>query len=381
MAAGWLPSSRSECTDGTMARQIKWGILGSGPIAQAYATAIAAQPRSSVCAVASRSAGRAQRFAEPWPGCRPYDDYERAIVESDADIFYVATATGTHERLVERCIDRGRAVLCEKPFVTNASAARRLTERARRANVFLMEAMWSRFVPGITEAKRLIAEGRLGDVRHAEATFGFIGTAEGLGARLLPGPGAGVLLDLGVYPISLISYLLGDIARATGADLRTDQGVDAHAAFTLEGARGFTAACTVSFQVTLPCTMTFYGTRGKLALRSPMNNPRGLWLTLDPERGAPPEWIRARPLLAKNYLRYQNRVQPLISGRTRYIPASSKGSGFRYELDHVVECLDRGATESDIMPHEATVHVQGVMDELRRSHLPARQVVDKGEHP
>ena len=216
-----------------MTNKFRWGILGAGNIAKKFCAGVQALADHELVAVGSRSQEKADQFGAQFNIPHRHNSYEALAADPAVDAIYVATPHPMHKDHSLLCLRHGKAVLCEKPFTINAAEAKVVIDEARRLQIFLMEAMWTRFVPAVVEAKRLIDEGAIGEVRMINADFGFRAGFNPASRAFDPALGGGGLLDVGVYPISLASMLLGRPNRiATLAELG-QTGVDEQSAFIL----------------------------------------------------------------------------------------------------------------------------------------------------
>lgn len=201
-------------------------ILGAGSIAGHMAEALNGI-KDQVCpyAIASRDLAKAQAFAEKWNFKKAYGSYEEMAADPDIDLVYIATPHSHHYEGAKLCIEHGKNVLVEKAFTANAKQAKELIDLAREKDVFMAEAMWTRYMPGLQKIREIIAEGRIGEVDSVEANFSIpISDKERMQNPALAG---GALLDLGVYTLTFASMFLGDdivstesrcIKYATGVD-------------------------------------------------------------------------------------------------------------------------------------------------------------------
>ncbi|HOQ90164.1 MAG TPA: Gfo/Idh/MocA family oxidoreductase, partial [Candidatus Hydrogenedentes bacterium] len=154
-------------------RTVHWGIVGTGAIARAFAEGLRQARGAVLWAVGSRSAEKARRFAETFGARRAYGSYAELAADPDVDVLYIATPHALHMEHTLMGLDAGKAVLCEKPFALNAVQADQMVRRARERKLFLMEAMWTRFLPAVRTARDWLRAGRIGALRMAQADFGF----------------------------------------------------------------------------------------------------------------------------------------------------------------------------------------------------------------
>ena len=192
-----------------MRRRIGWGILGTGAIAHKFARGLAALDDADLVAVGSRTAHRAREFAEEFSVPHRHARYESLVEDEDVDVVYVATPNPFHREHCLLCLRGCKAVLCEKPFALNAAQAEEVIGEARQRELFLMEAMWTRFLPVMGVVRGWIADGAVGEVRMVTADFGFRAEFASEGRLFDLHLGGGSLLDVGVYTLSLASMVLG----------------------------------------------------------------------------------------------------------------------------------------------------------------------------
>jgi predicted dehydrogenase len=192
-----------------MAKKIKWGVMGCGGIANQYANDLVISKHGQLVAVGSRSITKAQKIAAEHGGVRAYGSYEELAANPEVDIVYVATPHPFHMKNTLLAIRYGKHVLCEKPLAMNARQTRRMIAAAQKQSVFLMEGMWTRFFPATVQLRKWLAAGHIGKVIAVEADFGVHFKAGPEHRIFNPHLGGGALLDLGVYPVSFASMILG----------------------------------------------------------------------------------------------------------------------------------------------------------------------------
>ncbi|MET9970784.1 Gfo/Idh/MocA family oxidoreductase [Streptomyces sp. NPDC006356] len=322
----------------------RWGIAGTGSIANGFADALGRLPDARLVAVGSRSRETADAFGEKYgiaPGHR-HTSYEDLAADDSVDIVYVASPHSHHHEHTLLFLNAGRPVLCEKAFALDATQAAEMVAVARERGLFLMEAMWSRFLPSHVKIRELLAEGAIGEVQSVEADFGFRFPTDP-GHRLFdPALGGGALLDLGVYPISLAAMVLGTPDRITAYGTLGPTGVDEHTAVLSGYPSGATALAQCSLRAMLGCTARITGTEGFIELPFMMHCPDELTVQ--------------------------------VRGITEHLslPAAREGDGtdtagggLHHQARHVQERLLAGATESDIMPLDETVAIMRTLDTAR----------------
>lgn len=214
-----------------MSNTFNWGIIGLGKIAHAFAKDLATIPDAKLVAVASRSGERATAFAKTYDAEYAAGGYSAIFDGPRLDAVYIATPHVSHCELTIECLRRGVPVLCEKPLGLNLSEVERMIAVARDENVYLMEALWTRFLPSTKKILELIAAGRIGTVEAVRADFGFRAGPDAAGRILDPHLGGGSLLDIGIYPVFLAQLLFGRpeeiqaMGRLTAAGVDVDMGI------------------------------------------------------------------------------------------------------------------------------------------------------------
>ena len=318
-----------------MADAIRWGILGTGKIARAFATALQDVSDAVLAGVASRSLDKAVAFGAEFHAGAPYGSYEELVASGDIDLVYVATPHPQHAANALLALGAGKGVLCEKPFTMNLVEAEQVINLARSKNLFLMEAMWTRFMPALGEVKRLIALGEIGSVHQVVADFGFAATFGPEHRVFNPALGGGALLDLGIYPLSIAASLLGPVVDVKAQAEMGPTGVDVQTGFTMKHADGGMSVCSCSFQARTPGELTVSGSRGHIRMNTMFHRARSLTVALE-------------------------------DGSTRTIDTPYLGNGYVHEVIEAQRCFRQGLIESPGMTHAETLALMGVMDEIRR---------------
>lgn len=318
-----------------MAARIRWGILGTGTIAHKFAEGLAAANSADLVAVGSRAHATANAFGDRFGIPRRHASYEALAADPDVDVIYISTPHPMHRPNSILCLEQGKAVLCEKPFTVNAREARDVVDVARRQGCFLMEAMWTRFLPIIAHVRAWVAEGAVGEVRMIEASFGFRGGPDETSRALAPELAGGGLLDVGIYPISLASFIYGAQPKEIVSMVHLGTtGVDEQAAmvFRYEGDALATLSCAVR-------TNTYHnavimGTDGMIVID-------------------PPFWSATTATLDR----------PGEKPLKKRIPL--KGNGYHYQAGEVMACMREGRLESEIMPWAESIAIMETMDAIR----------------
>jgi predicted dehydrogenase len=322
--------------------RIGWGLVGTGGICDQLAQALAHVPDARLVAVGSRDAARAEAFAEARRAThgpvRSHGSYRALVEDPEVDVVYVGTPHPDHAPSMMLALAAGKAVLCEKPFTVNRREAEAAVALARRQGVFLMEAMWMRYVPAMVELRRLLDAGTIGDVVSTSADFGFAAShfppEHRCFARELAGGG---LLDVGIYPLNFAAFVLGPVAAVHADAELGPTGVDVHTVFTLRHANGRRSQGLCSLLATTACHATVLGTQGRIDVEPPFYAAQRLRVVRGTQEDSPVEFV-ARPW---------------------------RGNRYVAQVEEVQRCLRAGLSESPAMPLDETIALVGWMDEMR----------------
>jgi predicted dehydrogenase len=317
-----------------MTATVRWGILGTGKIAKAFATALKDTPDAVLAGVGSRNLDSAALFAREYGG-RAYGSYDALVHDANVDLVYVATPHPLHFENVRMALAAGKGVLCEKAFTMNRREAGELVRLARADRLFLMEAMWTRFLPALAEVRRIIESGEIGAVRHVHAALGFKADVGPEHRLFNPQLGGGALLDVGVYPLSIALALLGPVEAVLAQAALGATGVDEQTDVLLRHRGGAMSTCSCSLRARLASELTVAGERGHVRMQAMFH-------------------------------RSQSVSVALADGSTRTIAAPYLGNGYVHEVIEAQRCWRAGLVESPHMTHDDTLALMGVMDEVRR---------------
>lgn len=351
-----------------MSGAVSWGILGTGSIARQFAEGLRHVPGADLRAVASRDRERAESFARGFgQEVKAHESYEDLVADEKIDVVYVATPNMRHRADSLLSLEAGKAVLCEKPFALNAREAREVIAAAREKKLFCMEAMWMRFVPSMVRARSLVKDGALGEARMLTADFGVVANRSPASRLFDPSMGGGVLLDLGVYTVSLAYHLMGQPVRVTGSGIVGPTGVDEQIGVVMEFAGGNMAILSASFNARTPCEATLTGTKARLRIHSPIYCPQKLTLEEFGSRGGgdAPKWARGNAISRKVYEKYRFHLRPRLMGSGRKIVDRIQGNGYNYEALEATRCLQEGHLESEVMPLDESLRIMETLDTLR----------------
>jgi predicted dehydrogenase len=314
---------------------IRWGVIGTGGIAATFAGDLALLPDAEIVAVGSRSRAGADAFADRFAIGHRHSSYEALAQDPEVDAVYVATPHPMHRDNALLAIQAGKAVLVEKPFTINAAEAAELIDAAKTQGTFLMEAMWTRFLPHVVRIRELIAAGRLGELRSMTADHGQWFPSDPEFRLFAPELGGGALLDLGIYPLSFASMLFGSPSTVTAVSDKAMTGVDAQTAVVLQYAGG---RQSVSFTTLETRTANHASINGRDAR-----------IEIDGVFYAPTTFS----IIDRD-------------GATERVEIAHEGQGLRHQAAEVGRCLRAGLVESPVMPLAETLSIMETLDEVRR---------------
>lgn len=319
---------------------LNWGVLAPGDIAGDFVRAMHAHTDQRAVAVAGRSPERSRAFAEAHGIGRWHESHEALVADPQVDIVYVAAPHSEHRRLALLAIAAGKPVLVEKPVALTAAEARDIRDAARRAGVFAMEAMWTRYLPQTDVMMRLKEEGVLGDIELVLADFGTRGSPDPHGRVYDPALGGGALLDLGIYPVWFSHLWLGKPKAITAVGNLTPTGVDARTAIVLGYDGGAQAVLSTTLMAFSPARASVCGSAGRIEVNPWFAVPAGFELV------APGK------------------------GDVRIPFANDTGLAFRdglaWEAAAVAQHVADGLTDSPLHPFDLAIEVMETMDEIRR---------------
>lgn len=316
----------------TSPAQVRWGVLGPGRIADNVVPDVPLAGGGEVVAVGSRSLDRAQAFADRHGIARAHGSYGALLADAEVDAVYVATPHPQHRVLALAAIAAGKALVVEKSFTATAAGTREVVEAARAAQVFCMEAMWTRFQPVHARIREMLADGAIGEVLSVQAELGVHAPDDPTDRFWDPAQGGGALLDLGVYVVSFAQAVLGVPERVVAHGSLAATGVERDAALLLGFDGGRSASLTVSLRSAMPGQARIFGTRGWVDVLPRFHHPHAFVLHRD---GADAEEVTLRPT----------------------------GTGYSHQFAQAAACLAARMTESTVMPLADTVAVMDVLTE------------------
>jgi len=319
-------------------KTIRWGILGTGWIATLFAKGLNDLPATELVAVGSRSQASADEFADKFDIPTRHASYEALAKDPNIDVIYVSSPHTLHKEHSILCMSEGKAVLCEKPFTLNAGETEEMITFAREHKVFLMEAMWTRFLPHMKQIRSLIAEGAIGELRMLQADFGMAFPFNPEHRLFDIELGGGALLDAGIYPVSLAHYLFGPPTEIKSFANFGSTKVDEEVAMVMQHAEGQLSLLSTSLRLDLPHEALILGTKGKIKIHKSWFTPSSFTLYQDGEE-----------------------IETVTSG----VEGELEHAPYNYEALEVNQCLREGKLESSIMPLDESLVIMQTLDTLR----------------
>ncbi|WP_373058715.1 Gfo/Idh/MocA family protein [Zunongwangia sp. H14] len=313
---------------------VNWAIIGPGRIAKKFATGLKEVPGANLYAVASRSMERAENFAREYEADKAYGSYEELVKDENVEVVYIATPHVFHYDNTLLCLNHKKAVLCEKPFAMDTEQVREMIALAREKNVFLMEAMWTQFLPHFQFVMKLIETGKYGKLKHLKADFGFHSPFNESHRLYNKSLGGGSLLDIGIYPVFTALSALGVPEEISAKAKLAPTGVDEECEMILTYNNGVEAELHSTVGRVTPTTATFLFEKAVVTMNSRFHEPTNI--TISTEEGE----------------------------KTKDFGVST--NGYNFEAAHVQEMLWKGRTESDQMTFDKSLQLIGLLDEVRR---------------
>jgi predicted dehydrogenase len=318
--------------------KIRWGILGCGRIARKFAADLRLVADAELIAIASRDKETLKLFAKDFPCKHQHNSYEELVANKEVDVIYVATPHSHHLEHTLLCLNHNKAVLSEKAFAINSRQAMEMIRTAKEKKVFLMEALWTKFLPHYNKLQELLQHKTLGDIKSVLINFGFKTTASHPARLFDPALGGGSLLDIGIYNVFMAMAVLGKPDAIEASMTPAATGVDEQIAVLFKYNNGAMAQLFSSFSTNLPIQAELNGTEGCITLTNRFYEPSA---TIQLSKKLPYE----REIIAVE---------------------KEGGFGYQYEARHINECLKKGLTESPVMTHADTLLQMEILDAIRK---------------
>lgn len=314
-------------------KNIKWGILGLGKIAGKFATGLKDVEGAELYAVASRSKTKSETFAQEHNATKLFSSYEAMLQDEELDVVYIATPHVFHYEQSLLCIDHKKAVLCEKPFAMNKKQVEEMIAKAKKEKVFLMEAMWTQFLPHFKFVIEQIKSEKYGKIKNLKADFGFPAPID-LDKRLYnKNLGGGSLLDIGIYPIFMAMSALGVPERIQAQASFHDTGIDEDCDIIFEYNYGVEAELGSSIIKQTPTTAIIQFEKATITMKTRFHEPSSLI------------------------------IQTAVGEEIKEFEVNS--NGYNFEAEHVQEMLREGKIESTEMTFEKSLQLMELLDKVR----------------
>ena len=314
-----------------MEKTYNWAIIGAGHIAHKFAEGLKILPNARCYAIAARSQERADAFRERHGFEKAYGSYEEMVKDPNVDVVYISTTNNFHFDHTILCLEAGKAVLCEKPFASSLEQVEKMIAKAQEKKVFLMEALWSRFIPSMIQFKAEAEKGSIGKPLLLQCDFGYISPFNPHSRLYDPELGGGSVPDIGIYPMFVALYLFGYPTEIKVSSVSSPTGTDWTTAILFKHAGQEISMMTSSFAMVLGNEARLSGESGYLKLHKMFHMPTRLSI---------------------------NRNE----GYETEIPVDLVGNGYNYEASEVMDCLDKGLIESPNMSWQFSSDLMRLID-------------------
>ncbi len=316
-----------------MKKNYRWGIMGAGKIADKFCTALMATEGAEVYAVASRDMEKAKDYAVRYNAVATYNNYEDLIKDQNVDIIYIATPHSFHHEQTLLCLQHNKPVLCEKPMSLSTKQTTEMIAAAAEKKLFLMEGMWTACMPFMEKILSLIKEDAIGQPQYVHADFGFTAPFDPAGRLFKKALGGGSVLDVGIYPIFLATIIFGKPSLIQSVSKLTTTGVDEYANMVLQYPGGQTAHLLSSISFNTALEAEIIGTKGRIKIDNPCFKATDFTLILN-------------------------------DSTSEHFSMPHQSNGFEHQIKEVMHCLDNGLLQSSKVPHQLTITVSKIMEEV-----------------
>lgn len=317
-----------------MSKKYNWGIIGLGKIAHKFAEDLLLVEEANLFGVASRNSEKAKSFSEKFRADKYYGTYQELADDPQIDVVYIATPHPFHFENTMMCLEAGKAVLCEKAFGMNSSEVEQMIAKAKEKNLFLMEALWTRFIPATEEMIALLNKGLIGDLKTVRADFGFKAEFDADKRLYNKKLGGGALLDIGIYPVFLSLLTLGKPKEIKALAQMSSTGIDENIMMLFNYPNKKSAILDASLVATTPVEAWLHGDKGSLKMHRNFHHTEEI------------SYYKGSDLV-ENY-------------QFKYI-----GNGYYHEIEEVIKCLKTGKIESEKIPHSFSLDLIKTLDRIR----------------
>ena len=315
---------------------VRWGIIGAGTIAHKFALTLQSLENEGMTlqGVASRNPQSSVHFAHQYPNCISYDSIEDLLHSRHIDAVYIATPHVAHFTVTSAAILAGKHVLCEKPMTMNARQAETLIALSRKHNIFLMEHMWTRFLPVTEQVLSWVRAGQIGPIETLHIVHGFCATPNKSPRLFHPDLGGGALLDIGIYGVHYTTMLLGFAVEK----------IDVSTTF---GAHGIDEASTITLS---------YKDRKKSSIHTSIIEDSGNKIHIIGSKGE---------IVVAPYSRAETATLSAHDGETVLYEKPHLFTGFEYSIREASRCIGKNLVESPYLPLKTTLNNLQLMDAIR----------------
>lgn len=350
----------------------RWGILGTGIIAHEFAKGLRMLSNAELYSVYNRTFEKGKHFSAMYGFQETAKDLESFLKDPKLDVVYIATPNHLHCEQALRCLEASKHVLIEKPMALNVGEAKKIIDSARENNRFCMEAMWSRFMPVYLKVKELLQQKAIGDIVFCNAQFGHPMPYNPDRFRYSLSQGGGSLLDLGVYPISIVLMLLGIPERVTGECRKAESGVDTLNRITFHYQNGAMANLESTFDCQLSNGIWIGGSEGAIEIPAPISHPdqyrfseESLYDVDEQPKLSLRDKVQQMPVVSNLISSFRDSIAKPLQRKIQTHTMRFRGNGYQFEAQEVMEMLDQGKLESQIMSLQDSVEVLKITDQLR----------------
>lgn len=317
-----------------MQSKINWGIIGLGKIAALFAGDLQLSENAVLYAVASRSIDKAREFSAKFNSISYFDSYEELAKSPEIDVIYIATPHAFHFENTLMCLKNNKAVLCEKPLGIDSYEVKTMLSEAKSKKLFLMEGIWTRFIPATVKLLELLEDDAIGDLLFIRADFGFKADLDLEGRIYNKKLGGGSLLDIGIYPIYLSLLTLGFPAHVKAMARMTQTGVDSYCAILFDYENSAKAILESTIEADTPTEAFIYGTKGHIKMHSRFHHSEKISL-------------------------YQNGALKEV------FDLPYQGNGYLHEIEEVNRCLKNKELESSRLPQSLSLNLITLIDQIK----------------
>ena len=312
---------------------IHWGVIGTGMIVDMFCSDFGEVEGANLHSIYGRRMDQAEKVSEKFGFDHCFNDFDEFLAQAELDVVYIGTPHNTHVEFAIKAMEAGKHVLCEKPFAVNEKEVQAIIDTAHRSKRFVMEALWTLYLPAVQKALEWVASGLIGQVRLITADFGDVLSKDPKSRIRNPELAGGALLDVGIYPVLLSNAVTESIPYCIGANaLMTDTGVDETTTMSFKYNDQTTASLGASLAVRTKWHAVIYGTKGHIEI---------------------PEFFRAKEAI----LKAQSKEECFLD--------KSQGLGYQHEAQAVTNLVAMGVTESEVVPHSFSLNLVRTLDRVR----------------